>query len=144
MTWILLLYTHKVIWLPSPGGGPGITEENKMSPTATHRSVAFKLSLTALLSLLLVLLVTMGIVSALLWQNFGRLSRGDAQQYADQLRTLVQTFDETAQEQAKRDFTLFKANFPGDFSLSEVPGLTANPKPPWRFRARRSTVTLRW
>lgn len=99
-----------------------------MSPTTTHRSVAFKLSLAALLSLLLVLLITMGIVSALLWQNFGRLSRGDAQQYAAQLRTLVQTFDETAQEQAKRDFTLFKANFPGNFSLSEAPGADGKPE----------------
>ena len=76
----------------------------------SRRSVAFKLSLAAVLSLLLVLLITMGIVSALLWQNFGRLSRGDAQQHAAQLRTLVQTFDETAQEQARRDFALFKAN----------------------------------
>jgi methyl-accepting chemotaxis protein len=120
--WILFLHTHKVTWLLDPGGGPAIAEENDMNPTTTHRSVAFKLSLAALLSLLLVLLITMGIVSALLWQDFGRLSRNDAQQHAAQLRTLVQTFDETAQDQAKRDFTLFKANFPGEFSLSEVPG----------------------
>jgi methyl-accepting chemotaxis protein len=99
-----------------------------MNPTTTHRSVAFKLSLTALLSLLLVLLITMGIVSALLWQNFGRLSRGDAQQHVAQLRTLVQTFDETAQDQAKRDFALFKANFPGEFSLSEAPGADGKPE----------------
>ena len=105
-----------------------------MSPTTTHRSVAFKLSLAALLSLLLVLLITMGIVSALLWQNFGRLSRGDAQQYAAQLRTLVQTFDETAQEQAKRDFTLFKANFPGNFSLSEAPGADGKPEATLAFQ----------
>lgn len=105
-----------------------------MSPTTTHRSVAFKLSLAALLSLLLVLLITMGIVSALLWQNFGRLSRGDAQQYAAQLRTLVQTFDETAQEQAKRDFTLFKANFPGNFSLSEAPGADGKPEATLSFQ----------
>ncbi|WP_426308126.1 Cache 3/Cache 2 fusion domain-containing protein [Acidovorax facilis] len=105
-----------------------------MNPTTTHRSVAFKLSLAALLSLLLVLLITMGIVSALLWQNFGRLSRGDAQQYAAQLRTLVQTFDETAQEQAKRDFTLFKANFPGNFSLSEAPGADGKPEATLAFQ----------
>jgi methyl-accepting chemotaxis protein-2 (aspartate sensor receptor) len=105
-----------------------------MSLTTTHRSVAFKLSLAALLSLLLVLLITMGIVSALLWQNFGRLSRGDAQQYAAQLRTLVQTFDETAQEQAKRDFTLFKANFPGNFSLSEAPGADGKPEATLAFQ----------
>lgn len=105
-----------------------------MSPTTTHRSVAFKLSLAALLSLLLVLLLTMGIVSALLWQNFGRLSRGDAQQYAAQLRTLVQTFDETAQEQAKRDFTLFKANFPGNFSLNEAPGADGKPEATLAFQ----------
>jgi methyl-accepting chemotaxis protein-2 (aspartate sensor receptor) len=105
-----------------------------MSPTTTHRSVAFKLSLAALLSLLLVLLITMGIVSALLWQNFGRLSRGDAQQYAAQLRTLVQTFDETAQEQAKRDFTLFKANFPGNFSLNEAPGADGKPEATLAFQ----------
>ena len=105
-----------------------------MSPTTTHRSVAFKLSLAALLSLLLVLIITMGIVSALLWQNFGRLSRGDAQQYAAQLRTLVQTFDETAQEQAKRDFTLFKANFPGNFSLSEAPGADGKPEATLAFQ----------
>lgn len=99
-----------------------------MTPTTSHRSVAFKLSLAAVLSLLLVLLVTMGIVSALLWQNFGRLSRGDAKQHASQLRTLVQTFDETAQEQAKRDFTLFKANFAGDFALSDAPGADGKPE----------------
>lgn len=115
-----------------------------MSPTTTHRSVAFKLSLAALLSLLLVLLITMGIVSALLWQNFGRLSRGDAQQYAAQLRTLVQTFDETAQEQAKRDFTLFKANFPGNFSLSEAPGADGKPEATLAFQGGRSMATLRW
>ncbi|MFN4118806.1 Cache 3/Cache 2 fusion domain-containing protein [Acidovorax sp.] len=99
-----------------------------MTSTTYRRSVAFKLSLAAVLSLLLVLLITMGIVSALLWQNFGRLSRGDAQQHAAQLRTLVQTFDETAQEQAKRDFALFKANFGGDFSLSEAPGADGQPE----------------
>ena len=32
------------------------------------------------------------------------------------MRTLVQSFDETAQEQAKRDFVLFKSRFSGDFS----------------------------
>ncbi|WP_242421464.1 Cache 3/Cache 2 fusion domain-containing protein [Acidovorax sp. Root267] len=105
-----------------------------VNPTTPHRSVAFKLSLTALLSLLLVLIITMGIVSALLWQNFGHLARGDAQQYAAQLRTLVQMFDETAQEQAKRDFTLFKANFPGNFSLSEVPGADGKPEATLAFQ----------
>ena len=93
-----------------------------MIPSSSRHSVAFKLSLTALLSLLAVLLATMGIVSTQLWKDFGRLARGDAMQYAAQVRTLVQTFDETAQEQAKRDFTLFKANFPGQFTVAESPG----------------------
>ncbi len=96
--------------------------------TAPRRSVAFKLSLAALLSLLAVLVITMGIVSALLWQNFGHMARADAQQHAAQLRTLVQTFDETAQEQAKRDFALFKANFAGSFSLSEAPNAEGKPE----------------
>ena len=64
-------------------------------PTA-HRSVAFKLSLAALVSLLVVLLVTMGIVSGLLWKDFGRMSTEEASRYAAQVRALVQTFDETA------------------------------------------------
>ncbi|MFY3382865.1 Cache 3/Cache 2 fusion domain-containing protein [Paracidovorax sp. MALMAid1276] len=101
------------------------------TPTITsslRRSVAFKLSLAAVLSLLLVLLVTMGMVSAMLWQDFGRMSRADAQQHAAQLRTLVQTFDETAQEQAKRDFTLFKSNFAGEFTLGEAPGADGKPE----------------
>ncbi len=96
--------------------------------TTPHRSVAFKLSLAALLSLLAVLVITMGVVSALLWQNFGHMARADAQQHAAQLRTLVQTFDETAQEQAKRDFALFKANFAGTFSLSEAPNAEGKPE----------------
>ena len=95
---------------------------------ATHRSVAFKLSLTALLSLLVVLLVTMGIVSALLWQDFGRLVRNESAQKAAQVRTLVQTFDETAQEQARRDFALFKANFAGKFEVAEAPGPDGKPE----------------
>ena len=76
----------------------------------------------------MVLLATMGVVSGLLWEDFGRLARGDAAQYAAQVRTLVQTFDETAQEQAKRDFSLFKANFPGQFSVAEAPGADAKPE----------------
>jgi methyl-accepting chemotaxis protein-2 (aspartate sensor receptor) len=99
-----------------------------MIPSSSRHSVAFKLSLTALLSLLAVLLATMGIVSTLLWKDFGRLARGDAMQYAAQVRTLVQTFDETAQEQAKRDFTLFKANFPGQFTVAESPGADGKPE----------------
>ncbi|WP_422846800.1 Cache 3/Cache 2 fusion domain-containing protein [Acidovorax sp. M14] len=70
----------------------------------------------------------MGIVSGLLWKDFGRLSRDDAKQYAAQVRMLVQTFDDTAQEQAKRDFTLFKANFPGQFSVAEAPGADGKPE----------------
>ena len=90
--------------------------------------MAFTLSATALFSLLVVLLATMGIVSGLLWKDFGCLSRDDARQYAAQVGMLVQTFDDIAQEQAKRDFTLFKANFPGTFSVAEAPG--ADGKPP--------------
>ncbi|MDH4418122.1 MAG: Cache 3/Cache 2 fusion domain-containing protein [Acidovorax sp.] len=99
-----------------------------MISSNTRHSVAFKLSATALFSLLVVLLATMGIVSGLLWKDFGHLSRDDATQYAAQVRTLVQTFDETAQEQAKRDFSLFKANFPGQFSVAEVPGAEGKPE----------------
>lgn len=99
-----------------------------MISSNTRHSVAFKLSATALFSLLVVLLATMGIVSGLLWNDFGRLSRDDATQYAAQVRTLVQTFDETAQEQAKRDFSLFKANFPGQFSVAEAPGADGKPE----------------
>lgn len=99
-----------------------------MIPSNTRHSVAFKLSATALFSLLVVLLATMGIVSGLLWKDFGRLSRDDAKQYAAQVRMLVQTFDDTAQEQAKRDFTLFKANFPGQFSVAEAPGADGKPE----------------
>ncbi len=101
--------------------------------TATQRSVAFKLSLTALLSLLVVLLVTMGIVSVLLWQDFGRLVRHESAQKAAQVRTLVQTFDETAQEQARRDFALFKANFPGQFEVTEAPGPDGKPEAAMSF-----------
>ncbi len=99
-----------------------------MISSNTRHSVAFKLSATALFSLLVVLLATMGIVSGLLWNDFGRLSRDDAKQYAAQVRMLVQTFDDTAQEQAKRDFTLFKANFPGQFSVAEAPGADGKPE----------------
>jgi methyl-accepting chemotaxis protein-2 (aspartate sensor receptor) len=99
-----------------------------MISSSTRHSVAFKLSATALFSLLVVLLATMGIVSGLLWKDFGRLSRDDAKQYAAQVRMLVQTFDDTAQEQAKRDFTLFKANFPGQFSVAEAPGADGKPE----------------
>ncbi|MDR6153574.1 methyl-accepting chemotaxis protein [Acidovorax delafieldii] len=99
-----------------------------MISSNSRHSVAFKLSATALFSLLVVLLATMGIVSGLLWKDFGRLSRDDAKQYAAQVRMLVQTFDDTAQEQAKRDFTLFKANFPGQFSVAETPGADGKPE----------------
>jgi methyl-accepting chemotaxis protein-2 (aspartate sensor receptor) len=99
-----------------------------MISSNSRHSVAFKLSATALFSLLVVLLATMGIVSGLLWKDFGRLSRDDAKQYAAQVRMLVQTFDDTAQEQAKRDFTLFKANFPGQFSVAEAPGADGKPE----------------
>jgi len=62
----------------------------------SQRSVAFKLSLAALVSLLLVLLSTMTLVSLFIWRDFGAVSRHDAHQYATQMRTLVQSFDETA------------------------------------------------
>ena len=48
-----------------------------MSPVS-QRSVAFKLSLAALVSLLLVLLTTMTLVSLFIWQDFGAVSRHDA------------------------------------------------------------------
>lgn len=87
-----------------------------------QRSVAFKLSAAALLSLLLVLLGTMTLVSVFIWQDFGDISRTATRQYAAQVRTLVQSFDETAQDQARRDFGQFKANFPESFSVSESEG----------------------
>ena len=95
---------------------------------AAHRSVAFKLSLAALVSLLVVLLITMGIVSGLLWKDFGRMSTEEVSRYAAQVRALVQTFDETAQDQAHRDFAIFKANFPGKFEVAEVPGADGKPE----------------
>lgn len=99
-----------------------------MTATTTRYSVAFKLSATALLSLLVVLLATMGGVSALLWKDFDRISRDDAAQYAEQVRSLVQTFDETVQEQARRDFALFKARFSGKFAVVEAPGADGKPE----------------
>ena len=95
---------------------------------AAHRSVAFKLSLAALVSLLVVLLITMGIVSGLLWKDFGRMSREEVSRYAAQVRALVQTFDETAQDQAHHDFAIFKANFPGKFEVAEMPGADGKPE----------------
>ena len=95
---------------------------------AAHRSVAFKLSLAALVSLLVVLLITMGIVSGLLWKDFGRMSTEEVSRYAAQVRALVQTFDETAQDQAHRDFAIFKANFPGKFEVAEVAGVDGKPE----------------
>ena len=95
---------------------------------AAHRSVAFKLSLAALVSLLVVLLITMGIVSGLLWKDFGRMSTEEVSRYAAQVRALVQTFDETAQDQAHRDFAIFKANFPGKFEVAEMPGADGKPE----------------
>lgn len=118
----------RVLWPLCMHADAQITEKHQMIPSSTRHSVAFKLSFTALVSLLAVLLATMGIVSGLLWKDFGRLARGDAMQYAAQVRTLVQTFDETAQEQAKRDFTLFKANFPGQFTVAEAPGADGKPE----------------
>ena len=95
---------------------------------AAHRSVAFKLSLAALVSLLVVLLITMGIVSGLLWKDFGRMSTEEVSRYAAQVRALVQTFDETAQDQAHRDFAIFKANFPGKFEVAKMPGADGKPE----------------
>lgn len=95
---------------------------------AAHRSVAFKLSLAALVSLLVVLLITMGIVSGPLWKDFGRMSTEEVSRYAAQVRALVQTFDETAQDQAHHDFAIFKANFPGKFAVAEVPGADGKPE----------------
>ena len=104
-----------------------------MSPVS-QRSVAFKLSLAALVSLLLVLLTTMTLVSLFIWRDFGAVSRHDAHQYATQMRTLVQSFDETAQEQAKRDFVLFKSRFSGDFSVQEQPGADGKPEAVLNFQ----------
>jgi len=81
-----------------------------------------------LVSLLVVLLITMGIVSGLLWKDFGRMSTEEVSRYAAQVRALVQTFDETAQDQAHRDFAIFKANFPGKFAVAEVPGADGKPE----------------
>ena len=104
-----------------------------MSPVS-QRSVAFKLSLAALVSLLLVLLTTMTLVSLFIWRDFGAVSRHDAHQYVTQMRTLVQSFDETAQEQAKRDFVLFKSRFSGDFSVQEQPGADGKPEAVLNFQ----------
>ena len=92
------------------------------------RSIAFKLSFVALASLLVVLLTTMALVSSMVWSSFGAASRGDARQYASQVSTLVKTMDESAQQLARRDFGLLKANFPGAFSLAEQPGADGKPE----------------
>ncbi len=113
-----------------------------MSPVS-QRSVAFKLSLAALVSLLLVLLTTMTLVSLFIWRDFGAVSRHDAHQYATQMRTLVQSFDETAQEQAKRDFVLFKSRFSGDFSVQEQPGADGRPEAVLNFQGVPRTATSR-
>ena len=99
-----------------------------MSPVS-QRSVAFKLSLAALVSLLLVLLTTMTLVSLFIWRDFGAVSRHDAHQYVTQMRTLVQSFDETAQEQAKRDFVLFSRAFRVTSACKSSPVQTASLKP---------------
>jgi methyl-accepting chemotaxis protein-2 (aspartate sensor receptor) len=98
-----------------------------MKTSTSSRSIAFKLSFTAVLSLLVVLLLAIGIVSTLLWRDFARLAQHDAAMQAASLRTLVQTFDETAQEQARRDFALFKGGFAGKFALSQAPGSDGKP-----------------
>ncbi|GAA4420868.1 Cache 3/Cache 2 fusion domain-containing protein [Acidovorax lacteus] len=96
--------------------------------SARSSSIAFKLSLAALLSLCAVLLVVMGVVSALIWSNVASLARSEVQQVAAQVRMLVQAFDETAQEQAKRDFVLFRSVFGGTFERSERPGADGKPE----------------
>lgn len=82
-------------------------------------SVAFKLSVSAISSVVLVLLISIGFVS---WQIWDELET-NAERYVDQIAAeqlaLVETFAETARNQAIKEFSVFKKQFTGKFSVDQ-------------------------
>lgn len=98
------------------------------------RSLGFKLSLVALSSLLVVLLSTMALVSAMIWESFGRAARANVIQHADQIAAVVKVVDEAAQLRARRDFAMLQSNFDGAFSLGEQTGADGNPEVTLNFQ----------
>ena len=81
------------------------------------KSIALKLSLTAIASVVLVLLLAVGLVSRLIWSN----TEDDAKRYVDQVaqefHVLLGAFADTARAQAEHDFHIFKGRFGGTFTL---------------------------
>ena len=82
-----------------------------------HKSIALKLSLTAIASVVLVLLLAVGLVSRLIWSS----TEADAKRYIDQVaqefHALLGAFADTARAQAEHDFHIFKGRFGGTFTL---------------------------
>lgn len=92
-------------------------------------SVALKLSLSAISSVILVLLISIGFVSWKIWEEL----ESNAERYVDQIAaeqfSLLSTFAETAQSQAQKDFAFFKSVLTGKFNLEYIPDNTGKTKP---------------
>lgn len=96
-------------------------------PTARY-PIGLKLSLAVVTALCVVLGVAMGIVSWVTWRDLSGLAEQNALMYGRQVLSTVQSFDESLQQQAQKDFSLFKARF-AQGAFDTTPGTGSDGKP---------------
>lgn len=80
-------------------------------------SLGLKFSVISIVSLLTVLSLSTGIVSRNIWNDFYTASQREAMQYVQQVYSTVSAYDESAREQARKDYSLFRARTQGEFAL---------------------------
>ncbi len=92
-------------------------------------SIKFKLTVTAVLAILVVLTIAMSLVSMVVWRDFTKIAEQEVRQTAAQITSTVASFDENAREQAQRDFSMFKRRMSGTFALTEGVNEEGKPEP---------------
>ncbi|MEY2683742.1 MAG: hypothetical protein RJA09_886, partial [Pseudomonadota bacterium] len=104
-----------------------------MSNNKTRHTIGFKLSLAVVSALCVLLGLSMAIVSWVTWRDLSGLAEENSLLYGRQVLSTVQSFDESLQQQAQKDFTLLKSRFvQGAFDT--VPGTGADGQPQTQLR----------
>ncbi len=99
--------------------------------------IGTKLSLAVLLSVSVVLLAAMVTVSLIVWQGSQADAKRSLEQYAQQVRSAVETFEQNAKDQARKDFSLFKRRFDGLYALEDGKDEEGKPWPQLSLNGER-------
>lgn len=95
-------------------------------------SISTKLTTVALSAVFVTLGIAMALVSQRVWRDARDGATGQARLYVDQVHATVAAYDDSAREQARKDFNLFKSRLGGSFRLdagAEEPVLLFNERP---------------